>query len=450
MYRKLGLILIVVSTISFLFLYLRNRNEVEPTRFIDRLPDADIIGRADVLEMATEFMPTLYYYKIPVREFVSPDFFLSQGKAYGIDFQTPLYFFGTESDEKIKDWGALIPVDDSSKVLDGILAIGSVFDVRDTIIFDKKIYISNSLNLAVSYGKDWLLVSSTKKFPRYLRHVIQAKRNSISPRWKKFLNDETFADKPLVVRAISPRLKENGIESLLIAPTGDSTSITLNTRVTQFDSLSFQLKEDGPYFDAEEYSNRTINAHFNIDRLRGNTSAPLYRLLEKVGKKVSFPLDEFLDAWDGDVAFRMGGIQKIKEEYIESELDENFNVTEVVKYKEVKISGFSLYLSMNKRKENFLTSIFQKGILTTEGKKMRLLYFPPMYMKDSDTSLLFHTGRYAPVVRTDSSHYGLWTFDYTPVSFSLDSAETKSIYGKVQIPLKKLIRDYLPETLEQE
>lgn len=450
MYRKIGLLLIVVSAIITLFFYFRNQDEVKPTRIIDRLPEADIIGRVDALELATEFMPTLYYYKIPIREFVSPDFFLSQGKAYGIDFQTPLYFFGTESEEKIKDWGTLIPVDDSSKVFDGIMAIGSVFDIHDTTILDRKSYISRSLNLAICYGKDWLLVSSPEKFPKYLQHVIQAKRNGISSRWKKFLDDELFSDKPLVVRAISPRLKENGIASILFAPTSDSTSITLNTRITQFDTLAFKLKDEGPFLDAEEFSNRTINAHFNIDQLRGNNSDPLYRLLKKSGKKVSFPLEEFLDAWDGDIAFRMGGIQKVKEQYIISELDENFNVTELVKFKEVKISGFSLYLSMNENKSKFLSSVFNKGILTTEGRKMRLLYFPPMYLKESDSSLLFHTSRYAPSVRSDSSQFSLWTFDYTPVSFTLDSAKVKSVYGKIQIPLKKLIRDYFPEIeLEQ-
>ncbi len=306
------------------------------------------------------------------------------------------------------------------------------------------------MNIAISYGKDWLLIGSPSKFPQYLRYVVQAKRYGISTRWRRFLADETFSDKPLLIRAISPRLKKNGIASILFAPTNDSTSITLNTRITQYDSLSFKLKDDGPFFDAQEYSNRTINAHFNIEQLRGNSRSPLYRILQKSGKKVSFPLDDFLDAWEGDIAFRMGGIQKIKEKYIVSELDENFNVTEVVKFKEVKIAGFSLYLTMNESKDKFLTTVFNKGILTSEGNKMRLLYFPPMYMKGSDTSLLFHTGRYAPVVRSDSSHFSLWTFNYTPVSFSLDSTLSKSVYGKIQIPLKKLIRDYFPEIESQQ
>ena len=78
MYKKLGLLLIVVVGLTALFTYLWIPEKVEPTRFVDRLPDADIIGKADILELATEIMPTLYYYQIPVREFISPDFILSQ------------------------------------------------------------------------------------------------------------------------------------------------------------------------------------------------------------------------------------------------------------------------------------------------------------------------------------------------------------------------------------
>jgi hypothetical protein len=427
MYKKLGLLLIVVVGLTALFTYLWIPEKVEPTRFIDRLPEADIIGKADLLELVTEIMPALYYYQIPAREFISPDFILSQGKAYGIEFQKPLYFFGTEDEDTIKDWGALIPVDDSSKVLDGILTLAGLFDVHDSTIFEKKVFVSNSLHLAVTYGKDWILIGSPKKFGTYLDHVLHAKLNSISSRWKEFLADETFGERALVIRAISPRLKENGIASLLLATTNDSSSLTLHAKISQFDSLSFKLKPQGPTFDEEDYTNRTINAHFDIDKLRGNTRDPLYRLLASAGKKVSFPIDRFLDAWDGDVAYRQGGLQNISEKYIVSELDEDFNITEVVKYKQIKVSGFSLYLSMNENKDAFLTDVFDKGILTSEGNKFRLLYFPPMRMKVSDTSVLFHTSRYAPA------------------AFQMDSAKVKSVYGKVTIPLKKILQDYLPQ-----
>lgn len=444
MYKKLGLLLIVVVGLTALFTYLWIPEKVEPTRFVDRLPDADIIGKADILELATEIMPTLYYYQIPVREFISPDFILSQGKSYGIDFQKPLYFFGTEDEDKIKDWGALIPVDDSSKVLDGILTLGGLVDIHDSTIIDKKVFFSKTLHLAVTYGKDWILIGSPEKFGVYLGHVLGAKLNGISSRWKKFLADETFIDRALVVRAISPRLKENGIESMLLTTTNDSTSITLHTRISQFDSLSFQLKPSGPNFNVEDYTKRTLNAHFDIDALRGNTRDPFYRLLQKAGEKISFPLNSFLETWDGDIAYRQGGIQKISEKYIVSELDENFNVSEVVKYKQLEISGFSLYLSMNENKQAFLAEVFDKGILTSEANKVRLLYFPPMHMTPSDTSLLFYTSMYPPAVQMDSLQTGLWTVNYTPLAFELDSTRGKAVFGKVTIPLKKILKDYLP------
>ncbi len=134
MYRKLGLILIVVSAITALFFYFWEDEKIESTRFIDRLPEADIIGRADVLELATELMPTLYYYKIPVREFVSPEFFLSQGKAYGIDFQKQLYFLVLKSKVKLRIGGRSFQLMIAVKYRQGFLQL-EVFLIFEIVLF---------------------------------------------------------------------------------------------------------------------------------------------------------------------------------------------------------------------------------------------------------------------------------------------------------------------------
>ncbi|MBL1279424.1 MAG: hypothetical protein COA33_004095 [Fluviicola sp.] len=34
-----------------------------------------------------------------------------------------------------------------------------------------------------------------------------------------------------------------------------------------------------------------------------------------------------------------------------------------------------------------------------------------------------------------------WSFDYTPVEFYIDSTSTKVIYGRIRVPLKKIVRD---------
>lgn len=224
----------------------------------------------------------------------------------------------------------------------------------------------------------------------------------------------------------------------------DSSSLIFNTAVTHKDSLSFQARFSGPAFSSQEFTKRLVNLHVDIDKLRTNTNDPVYKLLNKLGEKVSFPFDAFMNAWEGDVAFRQGGIEIIKERYIESELDENFNITEVTKYRNVKVSGFALYLSMNGRVHDLISQLRKKGILTQDSNKFRLLFSPPLRMHSSDSSLLFHTSTYRPEIYQESNNSVRWTFNYTPVQFFIDSTSTKTVFGKIQVPLKKIIKDNLP------
>ncbi|MFT5780210.1 MAG: hypothetical protein ACI837_003171, partial [Crocinitomicaceae bacterium] len=281
MYRILGVILLIIGVGTAIYLYLTWPKDQEPARFLDRLPEADIIGKANVLDFATEIMPTLYYYQIPIREFVSPDFILGQGKAYGLDFQKPIYFFGSVQNDRLKEWGLLISVDDSSKVLEGIRNMANIGDIHDTTVLNMHAFTSPDLNLVMSYSKDWMLIASTNKFPAYLNHVVNAKHNGLSSRWKEFLADKTFENKSFVFRAISPRLKRHKIESILCATSSDSTSITFHTRVDQYDSVSFTLKPYGQGFPQEEFTKSAINAHFDVEKFRGNQEDPIYKLLKK-------------------------------------------------------------------------------------------------------------------------------------------------------------------------
>ena len=70
--------------------------EVESPRFVDRLPMAEIIGRTNILNLAKDFIPATYHNQIPFREFISPEFILSQGKINGLNLQRPVYFFGNQ------------------------------------------------------------------------------------------------------------------------------------------------------------------------------------------------------------------------------------------------------------------------------------------------------------------------------------------------------------------
>jgi hypothetical protein len=417
------------------------KTEVERPRFVDRLPMADIIGRTNILNLAKDFIPAIYQNQIPFREFISPEFILSQGKINGLDLQRPLYFFGKQSDTEIEEWGMMFHVSDSSKLYFGIKRFEKMTVIKDSSLFDHRIFISPEYNLSISYGKDWLLVTDRKSFKKHLDHVVHARIKSIYPRWRTFIQEKLFKGRSLQLSIASKQLRAYGVSSALLASSADSNSLTLHTRLTNVDTIPFTLKQTGERFERTEFTRRMINLHLNIDRLKNEKNHPLYTVLKKLTGKVSFPLDEFLNTWDGDVAFRQGGLQTLIEPYVESELDENFNVTEVVKYKQVKISGFALNMSMNENRPAFIKHLYSKGILTREGNKARMLYFPPMKMKTEEESVNFYTSSFRPATIQDSTQSVLWDYNYTPVEFTLDSILPKTAYGKINIGLSKLIGD---------
>lgn len=417
------------------------RSEPESPRFVDRLPMSEIIGKTSILSLAKDLIPATYNNQIPFREFISPEFILSQGKINGLNLQRPVYFFGNHSMEELSDWGMMIHVLDSSKVLPGIKRFEKMTTVKDSILFDQTIYICPEYNLTIAYGKDWLLVTDRSSFKKYFDHVIHAKLKSIFPRWRKFIQEKLFKGKSMQASIASKDLRQYGIESALLASSSDSISLTLHARIANSDTIPFTLKPGGVSFDRKEYTRRMINLNLDIDPLRTAKDHPLYLLLKKLARKISFPLDDFLNTWDGSIAFRQGGIQTVVEPYIESELDDNFNVTEVTKYKQVKISGFALRLSMNKNRAAFMNRLFAKGILTEENNKLRMLYFPPMTMKAQPGAINFYTSSVSPKVIPDSKQTILWDFNYTPVKFTLDSIQAKMAYGEINIGLRKIISD---------
>ncbi len=217
--------------------------------------------------------------------------------------------------------------------------------------------------------------------------------------------------------------------------------------ISQIDTIRFSLRDEGPSFQERDFTKSLINLHLNTEHQQLKKEDPLYKMGEKFSKRIGFPMEALLNAWTGNVSFRQGGIQEIDEHYIESELDEDFNITEVVKSKKVKVTGFSLYLSMNSKGRSFVNRLFDKGILTKDGDKYRLLYSPPLNMSVSDTSLALYTSRFVPKLANDSLNQIIWTNKSTPFSFQIDSISLKNVYGSITIPLQKIIKDNINKRL---
>ena len=439
----LGAIVLLGLGLTALLVFKPWKVEVESPRFVDRLPMDDIIGRTNVLNLSRDLIPVTYSNQISFREFISPEFILSQGKINGLNLQRPIYFFGNQTKGEIERWGVMVHVSDSSKLYPGIKRFEKITELKDSSSFDQRVFIFPEYDLAVGYGKDWLLLSDRKSFKKYFDNVYNARIKSIYPRWRQFIEEKLYADKSLQMSVISKELRSYGVKSALLASSSDSLSLTLHTRITNVDTIPFTLKESGDRFEQIEFTRRLINLHLNIDRLKEDTNHHLYLLLKKTANKISFPLAEFLETWNGDITFRQGGLQTIVEPYVVSELDENFNITEVVKYKEKKISGFALQMSMGDTRPEFIRKLYSKGILTREENKVRMLYFPPMKAQMEEESVSFYTSSFQPETVMDSTQSVLWDFNYTPVLFTVDSLQSKVAYGKINIGLKKFLKDKL-------
>lgn len=446
MLRKLLLIfLLALGFGAFLFFYPWKEAPSEPPTLKNRLPVSTIIGETNLLELSDQISKLLYYYKIPFRDFVDPNIILSQGKKYGLDVQSPLYFFADDSLTTIKNWGGMIKVQDSSKIFPVIDILRKRTKIIDTLIDQQTVYFAEKFNVFLTYGSDWLLLYQGDSIQTVLHSIHNATLNRTHPRWKNLLYQSKKNAQVLNAEIQTDKLSDFGVRSALIALSNDSTGLVFNARLNHYDTLAFQIKKNGAALSSQEFTRQMAQLNFDIERLRKNEKHPYRIFMSKLGEKINFPTNELLNAWDGQLAFRRGGIEYIREQYIESVLDDDFNVTEVAKTKTVKISGFALYLSSNHLMRDFLTNLQEKGILSKENRKYRLLYSPPLNLKQTDSSVLFYTNKYAPVPELNTQNEIMWTFNYTPVQFFLDSTSTKDLFGRIKIPLKKIIFDNLKD-----
>jgi hypothetical protein len=437
MFKKFTLIFILSASLAaFLFLrpYLFRKTEIP--RIEDRLPDGDFLGRAYVLDIARETSGMLYYHKIPFRDLFSYEFILSQGKQYGLNLQDPVYLFAKQNG----NWGALVHVSDSSKIMDGIERLKKFIDIRDSILEDHKIFIFPKEKGYLMYSHNYLLVYKGEQFGKIFDRVTKAKRGDLNPSWKAFLTEKQFKDEKLVLFSNWSKLKENGVKTAIFAHDSDSISFRLKTFIRNEKPLNFSMKSTGLNFRTGNYVSRMLNVHLDISKLRNAPDDPLYQWMVKWGKKISFPTKEFINAWEGDLSFRQGGFQTIKETYVESVLDEDFNVTEVEKEKEVKVPGFSLMLSTNENDRHLLNKLFSKGILTQKNNELRFLFSPPLKMQKKGSYYYFFSGDYVPKTEEQLQNNGIWLYKGTSYQFSIDSLSRYEVYGSVYIPVNRIIR----------
>lgn len=441
MYRKFALIFALAGAFAGLLITQPWKNRKGPhPRIFDRLPEAEIIGKSSVLDLARSMGPTLYNYKIPYREFLTHEFILSQGKNFGVDVQSPLFFFANEDGFEIEDIGGLFIISDTAKLFNGVAKIKQLMTIKDSVYNGKHVYINEANDFYLTYDKNWLLVYYGKNFDEVYTRVRYAKRNEISSKWRQFLNLTLKDSTSTVAFASFPEMKKFGWDHADFTVKNDSSSLWFETKLTYQDTLPFQLKKGGYAYAEREFTKHLVNLNLDVTRLTQESADPTYVYLKQLSKKAHFPFDEFMQSWKGNLSFRQGGLEEIKEKVVVSELDENFNITETVKYQTVKIPGYAVYMNSNQYVSVLLTNLFQKGFLTKDQDKYRIVFSPPANMNASDSSLVLYTSKYLPNMEPLEQNCISFTHDYYYYRVMLDSTDTYTLSGRFYIPVERLVR----------
>jgi hypothetical protein len=216
MRKKIAVVVALVGVFVTL-LFFRPWESAPPKepRFFDRLPDADIIGKSNILDLTRTLSSSTYHYKIPFRDFLTPEFILGQGKGFGIDFQKPAFFFANEKDWMIKSIGAMFMISDSTAVREGLVRLNNFVGLKDTVVYNHTVHKIEEYGVYLAYGKDWLLVYQGDDFKRTYHDVLFAKINEIPPNWRTFLNRES-TKRPFIAIVTSKKLADNGIEAIYL------------------------------------------------------------------------------------------------------------------------------------------------------------------------------------------------------------------------------------------
>lgn len=436
MFRKISLILfLAIGLGGFLVLrpYIFERKEYPSIQ--DRLPDAHFLGHSKLLNLAKEVSSMLYYYKVPYREFLSEEFILAQAKTYGLQVQNTSYLFANDD----ASWGIIIELTDSSKVSAGIQKLKHSFELKDTLIASKKAYVFEGINGYLHYDEDYIMFYQGNNPGKYIQRVAHATVNQVSPKWRAFLNDRKYLGKNLAIYSNWKKLNDATIHLAMAYPVIDSTHISLYSCLKSKDTLPLSLKTTGKNFTTGNFTTKLVNIHFDQSRLKANPSHPFYKYLVTQGQKIGFPTHDFLQAWEGDLSFSQGGLFSGKEKYIESELDDDFNITEVVKVRDVKVPGYALLYSTNEKGAAFFLKLLQKGVLTEQEGNFHFLLSPPLKLKKNKNQQLFYSSHVPPKMVDDSISHINWTHKGTEYRFDIDSIKTFEFYGKLSFPMNKLL-----------
>mgnify|MGYP000185369381 CR=1 FL=1 len=424
----LGAVLVLRSG----FLYFKSS-----PRLIDRLPESDYLVQLKILNFSKEVNSILFKYKLPIREFASPDFLLSQAKQHGINIQSKAYIF---FNEPRTEWGAMLMLNDSSKVANGIERFRKNTPILDTVFEDNHVYYFTEINIAVTYGKNYLFVYSGNDFKNRLSEINSANYGSVRSSWKRFFKRNLYKNEQVVLYSEKEKVKEWGFDYGLFAHDNDTINLQIKCYLHSKDPHGIQQKKNAIGFQESIKDNKAIELHIDPKFKKSMTGKTLISKLHEYGKKISFPTSLFFESWEGDLSFREGGIVNSTQRIVVSEFDEDFNVREVTKYEKIQVPGYRMAFNTNNSGKEFINTLFAKGLLRSEEQKLRFLFSPLLSMKKENNTYVFSSASTFPTLINNPGNYISWTDKGTSYRMKLVKTGRNSIQTEITIPARPLIK----------
>ncbi len=436
-------IIFIIAVLFGTFLIVRPYllSNKERPELIDRLPDADFMAVLNPLQLANEAKGMMFKHKIPYRDFVSGEFLLSQAKGFGINFQIPVYAFGNENGE----FGLLAELTDSSKVLNGVKKLQHFFPIEEKIIDHKKVYKFKDFNGYLTYSKDFILFYIGEKPKTTLNRIYNAKANQVSPNWINFSKSTNENGKSLTVYSRFKDFSSADINHIVSYPYFDSTNMYIQTQIRFNDSLPFQLTSKGRGIATNANASKEIQLHIDPSYLRRNPDHPINGLLAKLSKKIHFPYWDFIKAWQGDLSFQQGGWVTVEEEFIESEIDDDFNITEIIRKQDVKVPGFSCFVSLDNKVANLQRILEKRGILTFQSDGYHFLFSPPLKYVKNQMEHLYYATKKQPSIADYSENFARWPINGTEYHIKIDSLSNQTIFTTLMFSPEKILMKKLKD-----
>lgn len=430
MYKKISIIIILAILLGLL-LYIKPFKEKETESFKIEyiLPEADLVGRIRVLDLLKETTNLLIFNNVKVRQFLTYEFILSIAKMYGIDLQSPVYIFANDRG----DYGLVIPLLNSDKLNNAIERVQIDFEVSDSLINNQKVYRLDDENIFFYKRKKYAVIYKGDYFSEIYK-VLSRKSTKTKESWKMLFSNPYFKNEHLVMFTQSEILNDLGVNHIYLAQDIDSTEFYLKSRIVMNDSIPFLINQNGKTINFSDYSKRMVDLHLNFQQLNLNTKKMVAWKFKNVSKKISFPMEDFVELWAGDLCFEEGGFYKITEKYIETELDENFETQEVEKVRERLIPRYKLMVSTTKPANAFINSLITKGIITKDEEQYRFLFSPLFDMKIYKNAFIFYTSEKIPRIIPSKENKLRWEYKSIELNFDIDTTINNTIFGGVRIP----------------